>query len=61
MTTEYAVRILRGGGSSDGEVVEIFWRLAEAREYIDNPPTHLIDCVLGIYELTPCYDEGDEL
>lgn len=54
---EYAVRVIRGGGSADGDVIEIFPDLTEARAYIDNPPSVWADAVLAIYDLTPCWEE----
>lgn len=55
--TEYAIRIERNGGSANGDVVEIFPTLAEAREFLDHPPAWLADAVLSIYNLTPCWEE----
>ena len=54
---EYAIRIERGGGSADGDVVAVLPTLTAAREYIDNPPGWVADCVLAIYTLEPCWEE----
>lgn len=58
--TEFAIRILRGGGSADGDVIDILPTLTEAREFLADPPQWVADAVLAIYELTPCCREDDD-
>lgn len=36
--SEYAIRIERGGGSRNGEVVAILPTLTDARAFLDDPP-----------------------
>lgn len=55
--SEYAIRIERGGGSRDGDVVAILPTLADARVFLDDPPAWLSDAVLAIYNLTPCWED----
>ena len=58
--SEYAIRIERGAGSADGDVVAVLGTLAEARRFINDPPGYLLDAVLSIYDLSPCWEEGDD-
>lgn len=58
--SEYAIRIERCGGSADGDVVAIFPTLAEARQYLDDPPGWVAAAVLAIYDLAPCCEIGDD-
>ena len=57
--SEYAIRIERGGGSHDGDVVAVCLTLTEARESAEWWADRL-DAVTAIYTLDPCYEEGPD-